>query len=341
MGIQHKVEESLEHLFGWWADLLTTHTKKILVINLLLCLMLSAGMSMQKEYDDSENLWSPKDNPTEKAGDRQKALFPSSTRFISLILTSKDNHNLMQVEAFKEMNNLQQLIFSFKKDKLSIADLCMGTCSASLGPLSFFSSTSTLDGITTDSGLKTRIHGGKTTNGQLIVVSTIMKDTNVDPNQNMQTGAVNNALNSFKATQITIILNDKYTKAQNKELELALEKEVMNTNSNRKYFHTNIFTISGQTEAFSSDIKADLQLVSMAVVLVSIYCLLFLGSLSPIHSRVSLALGGLLVVGLSFSSSSGLMSFCQLAKSGVHNLLPFLLIGIGVDDMFVIVNSVD
>jgi len=40
------VEESLEHLFGWWADLLTTHTKKILVINLLLCLMLSAGMSM-------------------------------------------------------------------------------------------------------------------------------------------------------------------------------------------------------------------------------------------------------------------------------------------------------
>jgi len=79
----------------------------------------------------------------------------------------------------------------------------------------------------------------------------------------------------------------------------------------------------------------------MAVLLVSIYCVIFLGSLSPIHSRVSLALGGLLVVGLSYSASSGLLSICGLPKTGVHNLLPFLLIGIGVDDMFVIVNSVD
>ena len=28
-------------------------------------------------------------------------------------------------------------------------------------------------------------------------------------------------------------------------------------------------------------------------------------------------------------------------KSGVHNIIPFLLIGIGVDDMFVICNSID
>lgn len=106
MGIQHKVEESLEKLFGWWADLLVKHTKKILVINLLLCLIFSAGMSMQKEYDEQENVWSPKDNPTEIAGNRKKSLFPSSTRFLSLILVAKNDQNLMQVDAFKEINAL-------------------------------------------------------------------------------------------------------------------------------------------------------------------------------------------------------------------------------------------
>lgn len=44
---------------------------------------------------------------------------------------------------------------------------------------------------------------------------------------------------------------------------------------------------------------------------------------------------------LSYSSSYGLLSLCGLKVSGIHNLLPFLLIGIGADDMFVVVNAVD
>lgn len=296
---------------------------------------------MQKEYDEGSNLWSPKDNPSEIASNRINALFPSKTRFLSMIMVAKNGQNLMTVNSFKEMANVQSVFFGFKKGDLNIASLCLGYCAATSGPLNFFNTYSTLDGITTDAALKTKIHAGKGGSGQVISLNEIMKETNVKIVQDMKTGAVNTDFTSFKATQITIILKDTYTKEQNKELELALEKEVLAQNNKSKLIKTYFFSISSQGEAFSADIKSDLQLVSMAVLLVSIYCLLFMGSFSPIHSRISLSLGGLLVVGLSFSSASGLLSICGLAKSGVHNLLPFLLIGIGVDDMFVIVNSVD
>lgn len=46
-------------------------------------------------------------------------------------------------------------------------------------------------------------------------------------------------------------------------------------------------------------------------------------------------------VGLSFTSSSGLAYLVGGKSAGIHNLLPFMLIGIGVDDMFVISSAID
>jgi len=76
-------------------------------------------------------------------------------------------------------------------------------------------------------------------------------------------------------------------------------------------------------------------------VLVAIYILCFLGNWSPIHNRFLLGLLGFFTVLLSYTSSFGLLSICGMKVTGIHNLLPFLLIGIGADDMFVVVNAVD
>lgn len=50
---------------------------------------------------------------------------------------------------------------------------------------------------------------------------------------------------------------------------------------------------------------------------------------------------GLVCVGLSYASGFGVCFLLGGETAGVHNLMPFLLIGIGVDDMFVICNAVD
>lgn len=94
-------------------------------------------------------------------------------------------------------------------------------------------------------------------------------------------------------------------------------------------------------EAFTSDLTSDLNLVQMSVSLVAVYCIMFMGSWSPIHFRSAAAGIALLCVGLSYASSSGLAYLVGGKSAGIHNLLPFMLIGIGVDDMFVISSAID
>jgi Niemann-Pick C1 protein len=53
------------------------------------------------------------------------------------------------------------------------------------------------------------------------------------------------------------------------------------------------------------------------------------------------AIGGIITIGLAYGSSFGLAALMGYKTSGVHNLLPFLLLGIGVDDMFVIASAAD
>ena len=56
-------------------------------------------------------------------------------------------------------------------------------------------------------------------------------------------------------------------------------------------------------------------------------------------SRWTLSLGALVMIGISTAAGFGLSAFAGLFYGPVHSLLPFILLGIGVDDVFVIVNA--
>jgi Niemann-Pick C1 protein len=82
-------------------------------------------------------------------------------------------------------------------------------------------------------------------------------------------------------------------------------------------------------------------LIQIAIMLVAVYTILVLGTFSHMHCRLVVSLMGLFCVGLSYAAGFGFSFYCGGETAGVHNLMPFLLIGIGVDDMFVICNAVD
>jgi Niemann-Pick C1 protein len=59
-----------------------------------------------------------------------------------------------------------------------------------------------------------------------------------------------------------------------------------------------------------------------------------------VGSRVAVTFSGVISVGMAIAASYGFCSYIGLFFSPLMNVLPFLLLGIGVDDMFVIVNPV-
>ena len=71
------------------------------------------------------------------------------------------------------------------------------------------------------------------------------------------------------------------------------------------------------------------------------YSFFVLGSFSTVHFRSVTAMVGMSCVFLSISAGYGTAFALGLKVSKFHNILPFMVLGIGVDDMFVIVNTID
>lgn len=59
------------------------------------------------------------------------------------------------------------------------------------------------------------------------------------------------------------------------------------------------------------------------------------------HCRCLVALIGILTILLAYTSGFGLLYLLGGETTGVHQLMPFMLVGIGADDMFVLCNSID
>ena len=97
----------------------------------------------------------------------------------------------------------------------------------------------------------------------------------------------------------------------------------------------------GEQEAYNRNLQRDLALVPIAIAVVSFYIVCMLGSCSPMHCRVVAGLGGIICIGLAYTAGCSVMFAFGGQASGMHNLIPCLLIGIGADDIFVIANAID
>lgn len=124
-------------------------------------------------------------------------------------------------------------------------------------------------------------------------------------------------------------------------LELKLIDAVLKSG---KSDYSEIF-LSGQTasslsEEFGSAIRADLLLFGVGIALIVIYTMLFLGKpFVRVHCRSALGLAAVLTVILATGAGYGVASGIGLFYGSLHQVLPFLLLGIGVDSSFLIVSA--
>ena len=103
------------------------------------------------------------------------------------------------------------------------------------------------------------------------------------------------------------------------------------------YFATRSFD-----DEFGGEIGGDLIFVQLSYIIAFLFVAATLGKLKcGTGSRWTLALAAVAAVGISTAAGLGLSSLFGLFYGPVHSILPFILLGIGVDDAFVIVNAFD
>lgn len=92
-------------------------------------------------------------------------------------------------------------------------------------------------------------------------------------------------------------------------------------------------TISGK------HIRDDLHHLGFGFVVVFVFVVVMLGRRNHVEARPLLSLLGLTCVGMAVLISYGLCSACGIPYGPVNSIIPFLLLGLGIDDMFVILES--
>jgi len=108
--------------------------------------------------------------------------------------------------------------------------------------------------------------------------------------------------------------------------------------------HFTVYVLSGRSwsDAFGKVIRGDVGLINAAFFVMIIYLILNLGGLChKIRSRALLALGCVLSIVMAGCAGYGLAMYLQFDYTPVMSVLPFVLLGIGVDDSFVIMNALD
>jgi len=124
---------------------------------------------------------------------------------------------------------------------------------------------------------------------------------------------------------------------------LAWEKSMIETTLNMTAENITILLNSARSYGDISNeaIGADMFLLFGGYLLMFLYTVVMLGSLNTVEIKLYLSMSGMVCIGMGISIAVSLSSAIGYFWTPMHPALPLLCLGIGIDDMFVIMQSVN
>ncbi|XP_062583779.1 protein patched homolog 1-like isoform X2 [Saccostrea cucullata] len=310
---------------------LATHPWKTLLITAAIVGLFCIGLMNFGENEDNSVIWVPSDSDLMDHKKYVESVYPSTTRFFYLILVAD---NVMDpstmTSVYKIYDTIRNVTSDSGNDYSSICLKSNGNClvtsvlelwsysSATISGLNSGTIRSDVNTITTSPMYSspweaTKYLGGRTVSGSTITAA--------------------------KAAYITYYIDA--TDDINKTAAEKWEEKAVETAKNLQEAGIQVYYFSSfsRSEEGGGAIRKDVSLLSAGYVLVIVYLFIVFGRLNCVEQRIGLSLAGIIVIGMSIGFSFGFSSAAGWKYGPLHSILPFLLLGIGVDDMFVIVGS--
>jgi len=92
-------------------------------------------------------------------------------------------------------------------------------------------------------------------------------------------------------------------------------------------------------DEFGAAIRGDIAKLSSSYFVIIIYCGIMLGKRDVIHSGIALSITAVTIIGFTIVSTMGLMGYIGVPNSNLNSNLYFLILGLGVDDAFVLTSE--
>ena len=349
-----KVEGSISGFFNAVGSFVGRNPLKAIALCFLLTALCGIGFLRFKTENRGDELWVPQGTTAEEETNQYEIYFASTSRFNNLILQGKasTSNNVLSKDALLDALRLHKAIATgvstVDGEDYTLPDLCTragGSCiSESTGVcqcfiLSIFRQWNyDLATLEADrSYLETLNNYGTREDLDAVLGNPVFDD--------------NDRIVSAEALAVSYYLEDRSFVEDGSEedpINEAWEEVVFlaTVESAEVDYPNTIHVDYSATRSFADElgdaINADIFLVNISYILAFLYLSSNIGNIRCGRgSRRTLALGALLMVGLSTAAGLGLSSAFGLFFGPVHSILPFIVLGIGVDDVFVIVNAFD
>ncbi|XP_062571454.1 protein patched homolog 1-like isoform X2 [Saccostrea cucullata] len=328
--ISHGIIWSLETAFYHLGHFVGTYPILTIVLSFVVCGIASLGMANFTETDITEKLWVPSYSRIQKEKKWVMENFPPDTRFAKIITVE---NNILSPRSLNAMLDIYEKAVSYYKDGYSYQSMCLrvGSHCKVNSILEIWSYNKTAISHLTYNDILNDINNIKYSplfHNELDVTTVLGNILFDEEGKIIAAGA---------ASMLFLLKDEEETRsvAMNWEMEVIQSVQKGHQHLQEIYVYA---TRSFDDEGYGA-VNEDINLLSVGICIVLIFVILTLGRFNLVEHKLLLSLAGLLSVGMSIGFAYGLATTFGVIYGPVHALMPFLLLGIGVDDMFVIVEA--
>ncbi|XP_060104322.1 patched domain-containing protein 3-like [Heteronotia binoei] len=345
------VERPLSRALRGLGGLVGAHPWPFLLLPLALTAALGVGFKElpRRESNDIEAQFTPRGGPAKAERRLVQESFPTrdsehfsaprlSTEgaFASFVaVVAEPSHTLLTQTAFAELLALDAAVRGLQADGQAYEQLCarsQGSCS-SPNPL--------LSAVGDNPAIIERLLPGLTFPlwQRRVFLGAFLGGVTVDPGQ---PGNQSRPLRAAKALRLYYYLQEDdpaQREASLKWLKTFLQRipDLLGT-LNFTSVRVTYFTSISRQEEFEKNAKEVIPLFSITYTLTIFFSIMSCSRFDCVRTKVWVAAFGVLLSGLAVVSSFGLLLFCGVSFVITAANAPFLILGVGVDDMFILVS---
>ncbi|XP_056095284.1 patched domain-containing protein 3-like [Rhinichthys klamathensis goyatoka] len=326
------MERPLSLAFEKLGRVVGRHPCVFLLLALYVATALGAGFIFlqEREANDIEDQFTPVNGPAKLERAIVVENFPQSEEFsqlrlssegtyASLIITGLQRENILSEAAFNDIIELDRQVKSMTTGN-AFENLCAKTKGRCM-------SNAILDIISY--------------NATKIVSSNITYPMNNDMFLGITIGGVelnpdSSELTSAKAVRLLYFLDEKKTRENLHWLDGFLK--LLSNSTEQKTVHVSYFTSISRQNELETNSDSIIPLFSVTYVLAITISILSCLRLDCVRTKVWVAAFGVVSAGMAVLASFGLLLFCGMPFAMTVETAPFLILGVGVDDMFIMIS---
>ncbi|XP_048049012.1 patched domain-containing protein 3-like [Megalobrama amblycephala] len=326
------IERPLSLAFEKFGCAVGRHPCVFLLLALFVAAALGAGFIFlhEREANDIEDQFTPVNGPAKLEREIVVENFPQSEEFselrlasegtyASLIITGLQGENILNEAAFNDIIELDRQVKSISTGN-TFEKLCAkskGNCmSNAILDIINYSATEIVS-----SSIKYPINN-------YTFLGTTIGGVELKPDSS--------EINSAKAIRLFYFLDEKKTIGSSDWLDGFLK--LLSNYTEQKTVHVSYFTSISRQNEFETNSDSVIPLFSVTYFLAITISIMSCLRLDCVRTKVWVATFGVVSAGMAVLASFGLLLFCGMPFAMTVATAPFLILGIGVDDMFIMIS---